>query len=141
MDKEIIDEKLKEFFLSYRSIAIVGVSPDTKKDSNLVMKYLRNTGYKIYPVNPVTDNKIIHGEKVYKKLTDIKDHIGIVNVFRPSDEVEEIAKQSLEIGANVLWLQLNIHNDKAREIAVKNKIYFVSNKCTKAEYERLFRKI
>ena len=48
----------------------------------------RNTGYKVFPVNPVTDNKIIHGEPVYKKLTDIKDHVGIVNVFRPSEEAE-----------------------------------------------------
>tara|TARA_Y100001935_G_C17271890_1_gene492412 strand:- start:218 stop:643 length:426 start_codon:yes stop_codon:yes gene_type:complete len=141
MEKQLIDEKLKEIFLSYRTIAIVGASSDTKKESNKIMKFLRNTGYKVFPVNPVTEDKIINGEKVYKSLSDIKEHVGIVNVFRPSDETPEIAEQTKTIGSNVLWLQLNIHNDKAREIAVKNKIYFVSNKCTKAEYERLFRKI
>ena len=103
MEKHLIDEKLKEIFLSYRTIAIVGVSPDHNKDSNRVMKFLRNTGYKVFPVNPVTDNKIIHGEKVYKKLSDIEEFVGIVNVFRPSTESEEIAKQTKEIGAKVLW--------------------------------------
>ena len=141
MNKKIIDDKIKEFFLSYRSIAIVGASPDSKKDSNIVMKYLRNTGYKVYPVNPVTDNKIIHGETVYKKLTDIKDHVGIVNVFRPSEEAEEIAKQTIEIGANVLWLQLEIHNENAAKLVSQNKIYYISNKCIKNEYDRLFKTI
>ena len=61
MEKHLVDEKLKEIFLSYRTIAIVGASPDHNKDSNRVMKFLRNTGYKVFPVNPVTDNKIIHG--------------------------------------------------------------------------------
>ena len=141
MNKKIFDDKIKEFFLSYRSIAIVGASPDIKKDSNIVMKYLRNTGYKVYPVNPVTDNKIIHGEPVYKKLTDIKDHVGIVNVFRPSEEAEEIAKQTIEIGANVLWLQLGIHNENAAQLVSQNKIYYISNKCIKNEYDRLFKTI
>ena len=141
MEKSLIDEKLKEIFLSYRNIAIVGASPDPKKDSNIVMKFLRNTGYKIFPVNPKTDEKIILGEKVYKSLLEIKEHIGIVNVFRPAAETPDIANEAKKIKTNVIWLQLNIHNSLAREIAIKNKIYFVSNKCTKIEYERLFKKI
>ncbi len=141
MDTTLVDEKLKEIYLSYRTIAIVGASPDSKKTSNIIMKYLRNTGYKVYPVNPITDNKIIHGEPVNKKLTDIKDHVGIVNVFRPSDEAEEIAKQTIEIGANVLWLQLGIHSENAAKIVSQNKIYYVSNKCIKNEYNRFFKTI
>ena len=141
MDTTLVDEKIKELYLSYRTIAIVGASPDSKKTSNIIMKYLRNTGYKVYPVNPVTDNKIIHGEPVYKKLIDIKDHVGIVNVFRPSEEAEEIAKQTIEIGANVLWLQLGIHNENAAKLVSQNKIYYISNKCIKNEYDRLFKTI
>ena len=141
MNSKLVDEKIKELFLSYRTIAIIGVSPDPKKNSNIIMKYLRNTGYKVFPVNPVTDNKIIHGEKVYKKLSDIHDHIGIVNVFRPSEETIEIAKQSIKIGANVFWCQLGIHNESAAKLISENKIYYISNKCIKVEYERLFRKI
>ena len=141
MDTKLVEEKIKEFFLSYRTIAIVGVSADPKKNSNIIMKFLRNTGYKVFPVNPITDVKIIHGEKVYKKLSDIEEHIGIVNVFRPSIEVIEIAKQTINIGANVLWLQLDIHNEIAANLVSKNKIYYISNKCIKVEYERLFKAI
>ena len=141
MNSKLVDEKIKELFLSYRTIAIIGVSPDPKKNSNIIMKYLRNTGYKVFPVNPVTDNKIIHGEKVYKKLSDIDEHIGIVNVFRPSEETEDIAKQTVDIDANVLWLQLEIHNENAAKIVSENKIYYISNKCIKTEYERLFKTI
>ena len=111
MNNSLVDDKIKELFVSYRTIAIVGVSADTNKDSNRIMKFLRNTGYKVYPINPHTDNKIINGEKVYKSLKEINDHVGIVNVFRPIEEVEDIAKQTINIKANVLWLQLGIHNE------------------------------
>ena len=141
MNKSLIDDKIKELFVSYRTIAIVGVSADPNKDSNRIMKFIRNTGYKVYPVNPHTDNKIINGEKVYKNLEDIDDYVGIVNVFRPNEEVEEIAKQTIKINANVLWLQLGIHNENAAKLVSENKIYYISNKCIKTEYERLFRKI
>ena len=141
MNKSLIDDKIKELFVSYRTIAIVGVSADPNKDSNRIMKFIRNTGYKVYPVNPHTENKIINGEKVYKNLEDINDYVGIVNVFRPNEEVEEIAKQTIKINANVLWLQLGIHNENAAKLVSENKIYYISNKCIKIEYERLFRKI
>ena len=141
MNNSLVDDKIKELFVSYRTIAIVGVSADTNKTSNRIMKFLRNTGYKVYPVNPHTDNKIINGEKVYKSLDDVDDHIGIVNVFRPSEEVVETAKQTIKIGANAFWLQLGIHNESAAKLISENKIYYISNKCIKVEYERLFRKI
>ena len=141
MNKSLIDDKIKELFVSYRTIAIVGVSADPNKDSNRIMKFIRNTGYKVYPVNPHTENKIINGEKVYKNLEDINDYVGIVNVFRPNEEVEDIAKQTIKINANVLWLQIGIHNENAARLVSENKIYYISNKCIKIEYERLFRKI
>ena len=141
MSKSLIDDKIKELFVSYRTVAIVGVSADSNKDSNRIMKFIRNTGYKVYPVNPHTDNRIINGERVYKKLEDIDDHIGIVNVFRPSEEIEDIANQMIKIKANVLWLQLGIHNENAAKLVSENKIYYISNRCIKIEYERLFRKI
>ena len=141
MNNSLVDDKIKELFVSYRTIAIVGVSTDPNKDSNRIMKFIRNTGYKVYPVNPHTENKIINGEKVYKNLEDINDYVGIVNVFRPNEEVEDIAKQTIKINANVLWLQLGIHNENAAKLVSENKIYYISNKCIKTEYERLFRKI
>ncbi len=139
MEKQVIDDKIKELFISSRVIALVGASNDKEKDSNKVMRFLQRAGYKVIPVNPTCINNFIHGEKVYGSLTDIKQKVDIVDVFRPSEEAEEIANQTIKIGANALWLQLNIKSDKAKDLVMKNKIYYISNKCTKIEFEKLFR--
>ena len=139
MEKQVIDDKIKELFISSRVIALVGASINKEKDSNKVMKFLQRAGYKVIPVNPKNINSFIHGEKVYASLTEIDQKVDIVDVFRPSEEVEEIANQTIKIGAQALWLQLDINNDKARDLVMKNKIYYISNKCTKIEFERLFR--
>jgi len=138
MEKQIIDDKIKELFISSRVIALVGASKKKEKDSNKVMKFLQKSGYKVIPVNPTCVNDTILGERVYGTLLDIKEKVDIVDVFRPSEEAIDIANQTNKIGAHVLWLQLNIENDKAKEIAIKNKIYYIANKCTKIEFERLF---
>ena len=139
MEKQIIDDKIKELFISSRVIALVGASNNKEKDSNKVMKFLQRAGYRVIPVNPTYINDFIHGEKVHGSLIDIKEKVDIVDVFRPSEEAEEIANQTIKIGAHALWLQLNIQNDIARDLVIKNKIYYISNKCTKIEFERLFR--
>jgi len=139
MEKQIIDDKIKELFISSRVIALVGASNNKEKDSNKVMKFLQRAGYKVIPVNPTCINNFIHGEKVYGSLLDIEQKVDIVDVFRPSEEAEEIAKQTIKIGASVLWLQLDIHSDKARDLVMNNKIYYIANRCTKIEFERLFR--
>ena len=139
MEKQVIDDKIKELFISSRVIALVGASKKKEKDSNIVMKFLQKSGYKVIPVNPTCVNDTIHGERVYGTLLDIKEKVDIVDVFRPSEEAEEIAKQTIKIEAQVLWLQLDIKNDKARDLVMKNKIYYISDKCTKIEFERLFR--
>jgi len=138
MEKQIIDDKIKELFISSRVIALVGASKNKEKDSNIVMRFLQKSGYKVIPVNPTSTSKIINGERVHGTLLEIKEKVDIVDVFRPSEEVEKIANQAKEIGAKTLWLQLNIENDKARDIAIQNKIYYISNKCTKIEFKRLF---
>ena len=141
MEKQVIDDKIKELFISSRVIALVGASNNKEKDSNKVMKFLQRVGYKVIPVNPTYINNFIHGEKVYGSLLDIEQKIDIVDVFRPSEEAEEIANQTIKVGASVLWLQLDIQSEKARDIVMNNKIYYIANKCTKIEFERLFRGI
>jgi len=139
MEKQVIDDKIKELFISSRVIALVGASNNKEKDSNKVMKFLQRAGYKVIPVNPTCINNFIHGEKVYGSLLDIEQKIDFVDVFRPSEEAEEIANQTIKIGASVLWLQLNIQSNKARDLVIKNKIYYIANRCTKIEFEKLFR--
>ena len=139
MEKQVIDDKIKELFISSRVIALVGASNNKEKDSNKVMKFLQRVGYKVIPVNPTCINDFIHGEKVYGNLLNIEQRVDIVDVFRPSEEAEEIANQTIKIGACVLWLQLDIQSEKARDLVMKNKIYYIANRCTKIEFERIFR--
>ena len=76
-----------------------------------------------------------------KKIIDIKEPIDIVDVFRPSKEVFAIAEDAVKIGAKVLWLQLGIKDEKAKELVEKNDIEYIENKCTKMEYQKNFLKI
>ena len=134
-------DNLKIILEKYKSIAMIGVSKDPKKPSTIVMKYMQEYGFKVYPVNPSVKGQKILGEDVYEKLTDIKADVGIVNVFRPSAEAEKIAEDTIKIGAKVLWLQLGIKNDKAKEIVELNNIEYVQDRCTKMEYQKNFLKM
>ena len=95
----------------------------------------------MYPVNPSAKGQKILGEEVYAKITDIRENIDIVDVFRPSKEALGIAEDAIKIGAKVLWLQLGIRNENARELVEKNHIQYVENKCTKMEYQKYFLKV
>ena len=113
MEKQVIDDKIKELFISSRVIALVGASINKEKDSNKVMKFLQRAGYKVIPVNPKNINSFIHGEKVYASLTDINQKVDIVDVFRPSEEAEEIANQTIKIGKQTFYKQLEMPLKKA----------------------------
>ena len=132
---------IKEILSKYKNIAMVGVSNDPQKASTIVMKYMQKYGFKVYPVNPKAKGKRILGEEVFEKITDIKDRIDIVDVFRPSKEVLAIAEDTIKIGAKVLWLQLGIKNDEAKKLIESKNIQYVENKCTKMEYQTLFLKV
>ena len=132
---------IKEILSKYKSIAMIGVSNDPTKASTIVMKYMQQYGFKVFPVNPKAKGQKILGEEVYEKITDIKDSVDIVDVFRPSIEVLNIAKDTIDIGAKVLWLQLGIKNEEAKEIVEANKIEYVEDRCTKMEYQKYFLKV
>ena len=133
--------EIKNILSKYKSIAMVGVSKDLKKTSTIVMKYMQNYGFKIYPVNPSAKGEKILGEEVYAKITDINKNVEIVDVFRPSNEAYGIAEDAIKIGAKVLWLQLGIRDQKAKKLVEENKMEYVENKCTKMEYQKYFLKV
>ena len=133
--------QIKDILSRYKTIAMVGVSNDQTKPSTIVMKYMQKYGYKVYPVNPSAKGQKILGEEVYAKITDIKENVDIVDVFRPSKEVLAIAKDAVKVGAKVLWLQLGIRDENAKELVEKNHIQYVENKCTKMEYQKHFLKV
>ena len=132
---------IKEILTKYKKIAMVGVSNDPTKASTIVMKYMQKYGFKIYPINPKAQGQKILGEEVSGKITDIKDSIDIVNVFRPSKEVLDIAHDTVNIKAKVLWLQLGIRNEEAKKLVEEKKIEYIENKCTKMEYQKHFLKV
>ena len=133
--------EVKDILSKYKTIAMIGVSKDSTKPSTIVMKYMQKYGYKVIPVNPRAKGEKILGEEVFGKIIDIKEPVDIVDVFRPSKEVFPIAKDSVKIGAKVLWLQLGIKDDSAKELVEKNNIEYVEDKCTKMEYQKHFLKI
>ena len=132
---------IKEILSKYKKIAMVGVSNDPTKASTIVMKYMQKYGFKVYPVNPKAEGQKILGEDVCGKITDIKDKVDIVNVFRPSKEALDIAKDAINIKAKVLWLQLGIKNLEAKKLVEQQKIKYVENRCTKMEYQKHFLKV
>ena len=131
---------IKEILSKYKTIAMVGVSKDPTKPSTIVMKYMQKYGFKVIPVNPRAKGEKILGEKVFEKITDIKEPVEIVDVFRPSKEAYEIAKDTVKIGAKVLWLQLGISDEESKKLMDKNNINYIENKCTKMEFQKFFLK-
>ena len=132
---------IKDILFKYKSIAMIGVSNDPTKASTIVMKYMQKYGFKVFPVNPKAKGQKILGEEVFEKITDIKDSVDIVDVFRPSKEALDIAKDTVSIKAKVLWLQLGIKSEEAKKIVEENKIEYVEDKCTKMEYQKHFLKV
>ena len=133
--------EIKDILSKYKTIAMIGVSKDLKKTSTIVMKYMQKYGFKVIPVNPSAKGEKILGEEVYEKITDIKESVDIVDVFRPSKEAYGIAQDTVKIGAKVLWLQLGIRDEEAKKLMDKNNINYIENKCTKMEYQKFFLKI
>ena len=143
------DNLIKQTLDSAKTIAMIGASTVKEeesvaktrlKPSIIVMKYLLEFGYKVIPVNPFSEGKKVHGETIVGKLEDVSAPIDIVNVFRPSKEAPEIAKQTIKIGAKVLWLQFGIQNTEAEKISNSAGITCIMNRCIKQEYQKLFLK-
>jgi len=133
--------EIKNILSKYKSIAMVGVSKDLNKTSTIVMKYMQDYGFKVYPVNPSAKGEKILGEEVYANISEINKSVDIVDVFRPSSEAYGIAEEAVKIGAKVLWLQLGIRDENAKKLVEDNKIEYIENKCTKMEYQKHFLKV
>lgn len=132
----MIDDKgLIEILRESKTIAVVGCSRDPKKAAHTVPKYLKAHGYKIIPVNPFAEE--ILEEKVYRTLSEIKDPVDIVNIFRPSEECLEVVKNAIKIKPKVIWMQLGIKNTEAAQLAEKYGIKVVMDKCMYIEHKHL----
>ena len=128
-DQEIHD------ILSLKKVAVIGMSKHSSKAAHYVPRYLSENGFEITPINPTTDE--ILGKKCYNSVLDIDDTIDIIDIFRPSDEVLPFVKDAIKKKPKVIWLQEGIHNSEAEELARKEGIIVVFNRCMLAEHQRL----
>ena len=139
------DDHIKEILKKSKIIAMVGVSSEKKgedpknlkrKPANIVMKYMQGFGYKVIPVNPFAVGEKINGEIVVESLEKISEKVYIVDIFRPSKETPNFAKETIKIGAKTLWLQYGIQHEEAKKISKDAKIQYIENKCIKQEYQK-----
>ena len=131
-------EEMNEIFESVKTIAILGLSPDESKASNMVAKYLQDAGYKIVPVYPKEDE--ILGEKVYRSLAEIPFEIDMVDIFRKPAAFDAVADACIKRGdVKVFWGQLGLVNNAAAQKAKDAGMKVVQNYCTKLEHKALMK--
>jgi len=129
-------EEMREIFNTVKTIAILGLSPDESKASNMVATYLQNAGYKIVPVYPKEET--ILGEKVYRSLAEIPFKIDMVDIFRKPAAFDAIADACIARGdVKVFWGQLGLVNNAAAQKAKDAGMKVVQNYCTKLEHKAL----
>lgn len=117
-----------EVLASAKTIAVVGASRDPRKAGGSVPEGLQRRGFRIIPINPFADQ--LFGERVYRTLADVPEKVDLVDVFRPSGDAPEIARQAVAIGAKALWLQEDIRSEEARRIAEEAGLEYIEDECT-----------
>ncbi len=131
---EYTDEQIRDI-LSFKKVAVIGMSKHSSKAAHYVPKYLSDNGFDVTPVNPTADT--ILGKKCYDSVSEINEEIEIVDIFRPSDQVLLVIQEAIKKKPKVIWLQEGIHNSEAEELARKEGIKVVYNRCMLAEHRRL----
>jgi predicted CoA-binding protein len=126
---------VEQILTSYDTITVVGASTHAAKAAHNVPAHMQRHGWRIIPVNPHADE--ILGERVYPTIAGIPEQVGLVDVFRPSGQTAEIARQAVAAGATALWLQLGIASAAARSIAEAAGLLYVEDRCLAIEQRRL----
>ena len=128
--------KRRNILRSARTIAVVGASANPARASNFVLTYLLSSSadYEVWPVTP-NETEIL-GVQAYPSLADLPGKPDIVDVFRRTDQLPQVAREAVEAGAGAFWMQLGLHSDEAIEIASAAGLDVVSNRCVKIEHAR-----
>ena len=123
--------------LKLKKIAVIGFSKNPYRDSNRIAIYLKNAGYTVYGVNPGQAGNTIEGIECFGKISDIKDQVEIVNVFRNPDSLPALISEieQLPYKPQVIWTQLGVINHEARERAEKDGFNYIENKCIYVEHK------
>jgi predicted CoA-binding protein len=129
------DAIVERILASYDTITVVGASDDPAKAAHYVPRHMQQHGWRIIPVNP--RGGTILGEPAYPTLADVPEQVGLVDVFRPSEQAAEVARQAVAAGATALWLQLGIASRQARTLAEQAGLLYVEDRCLIIEQRRL----
>ena len=136
VEMEYSDSYIKKILADVKTIALVGASKDSKKDSFKVMQFLLQNDYQVIPVNPSQAGKHILGQYCYADLHSVEEEVDMVDVFRRSEAVFDIAKDAINIRANVLWTQLGVVDERAALMAKKAGLEVIMDKCPKIELQK-----
>lgn len=129
------DALVERILTIYDTITVVGASRASAKAAHYVPAHMQRHGWRIVPVNPHAEQ--ILGEPVYRVLADVPEQVGLVDVFRPSGQAPDVARQAVAAGATALWLQLGIASAEARAIAEDAGLLYVEDRCLIIEQRRL----
>ncbi|MCL7746044.1 CoA-binding protein [Halalkalibacter alkaliphilus] len=128
------NEEVKQLLHESKRIAVVGLSANPERTSYMVSEAMQKAGYEIIPVNPTADEVL--GVKAVKSLKEIEGDIDIVNVFRRSEFLPEVARETIEVGAKSFWAQLGLENEEAYDMLTEKGIQTVMNRCIKVEHAK-----
>ena len=131
----ISDAEMRDLLTTSRTIAVVGHSDKPHRDSYRIARYLHEVGYRVYAVNPMLET--IEGERVYPDLQSLPEPMDVVDVFRRSIFLPEIAEAAIAIRARAIWGQLGVSHKQAEARARAAGLIVVSNRCILVEHERL----
>jgi predicted CoA-binding protein len=129
------DATIRCILTTYDTITVVGASADPAKPAHYVPAHMQQHGWRIVPVNPRADR--ILGQPAWPALAAVPDGVGLVDVFRPSPETPQVARDAVAAGATALWLQLGIASAEARAIAEEAGLLYVEDRCLIVEQRRL----
>jgi hypothetical protein len=129
------DNHLRQILTQTQTIAVVGHSDRPDRPSYQIAHFLRQAGYRVYPVNPALN--VIEDQPCYPTLKAVPEAIDLVNVFRRSEFLPEVVQEAIEIGAKTVWAQLGISNPVAAQMATDHGLTCLMNACIKIEYLRL----
>ena len=136
------DYMIQTYLETSKVIAVVGLSAREETTSNRISKIMQELGYQIIPVNPKLAGQKILGETAYARLQDIPVFVDIVNIFRRSEFLLDVARDFIETDAKIFWAQLELQSQEAEELLrAAGRDHIVMNRCIKREYNRLVKEI
>lgn len=137
--KNPTDEQIKEILENAKTIAVVGLSNNPERTSYRVAKKMQDHGYKIIPVNPMVSEVL--GEKAVASLADLKEPVDIINVFRRTEQIPQVAEEAVKYGqANIFWMQLGLINEEAAALCKEHGMTVIMDNCIKVAYRTLVQK-